>query len=137
VPTATVAGIIYHPDGSGRLLLTRRNITPYRGHWCLPGGHIEQGEEAAAAVAREVREEAGLEFAPSFFAYFDEILPEVEVHHLVLVFTGIGEGSPQSDEYEVSELGWFSLSEACSLSLAFVHNQVLEAFAQSLKDGHQ
>ncbi len=45
-------------DAAGeRLLLTRRVDN---GLWCLPGGHMEPGESAAEACAREVREETGL-----------------------------------------------------------------------------
>ncbi|HEV2237257.1 MAG TPA: NUDIX domain-containing protein [Ktedonobacterales bacterium] len=40
-----------------RLLLTRRADN---GQWCLPGGHMEPGESAAEACAREVQEETGL-----------------------------------------------------------------------------
>jgi ADP-ribose pyrophosphatase YjhB (NUDIX family) len=40
-----------------RVLLTRRHDN---GRWCLPGGHMEAGESAAEACAREVREETGL-----------------------------------------------------------------------------
>ncbi len=31
------------------------------GHWILPQGHIEAGEEPAAAAVRELREETGVE----------------------------------------------------------------------------
>ena len=41
-----------------KLLLTRRTDN---GRWCLPGGHMEPGESAVEACAREVLEETGLE----------------------------------------------------------------------------
>jgi 8-oxo-dGTP pyrophosphatase MutT (NUDIX family) len=43
-------------DGE-RILLTRRADN---GRWCLPGGHIDPGENVAEATAREVLEETGL-----------------------------------------------------------------------------
>jgi ADP-ribose pyrophosphatase YjhB (NUDIX family) len=48
-------------DPAGRLLLVRRGHEPGRGRWSLPGGRVEAGETAAAAVVREVLEETGLE----------------------------------------------------------------------------
>lgn len=50
-------------DAAGRLLLVRRGRPPAAGTWSLPGGRVEPGEQDAAAVIREVREETGLEVA--------------------------------------------------------------------------
>src|SRR3954452_5841495 len=47
-------------DQQGRLLLVKRANPPGRGLWSIPGGRVEPGETARAAVAREVLEETGL-----------------------------------------------------------------------------
>lgn len=47
-------------DASERILLIRRGNPPAQGRWSLPGGRIESGETAEAAIVREVREETGL-----------------------------------------------------------------------------
>ena len=57
-----VGGLIY--DDEGRLLLVQRANDPGRGLWSLPGGRVEAGEDDAAALVREMREETRLEVAP-------------------------------------------------------------------------
>lgn len=54
------AGLLIGPDG--RLLLGQRpEGKPYAGWWELPGGKLEPGETFLQALARELREELGIE----------------------------------------------------------------------------
>jgi len=60
-PLVAVGAVVVE---DGRVLLVRRGSEPLKGHWSLPGGMLEVGETLAAGVAREVREETGLEVEP-------------------------------------------------------------------------
>jgi 8-oxo-dGTP diphosphatase len=53
-----VAGTI--PEQDGRILLTRRAISPGQGLWTFPGGFVDFGETAADGALRETFEETGL-----------------------------------------------------------------------------
>ena len=127
MPITTVAAIIKNEKET--ILLTRRNVEPFKGQWCLPGGHIDQNEKVLDAVIREAKEETGLDFVAEFITYADEIIPDFNWHAVVMVFAGKGSGEFIAQEREVTDIGWFSLEEARSLPLAFVHNQILEEYA--------
>ena len=134
MPETTVAAIITQGDDATRILLTRRSIPPFEGRWCRPGGHIDRFEAARVAVIREVKEETGLDLDARFFRYFDEIIPQREIHAVVLAFEGMGTGDLVPSDGEVSEIAWFPLEEARALPLAFRHNEILEAYAASLQE---
>jgi len=80
------------------------------------------------AVIREVKEETGLDFEASFAGYLDEIVRERGIHAVVLVFTGPATGELVPSEDEVSEIAWFPIEEARSMSLAFTHNEILDRY---------
>ena len=133
MPTTTAGAIILDQlDNPKKVLLTQRNIPPFKGYWCLPGGHIDQYEEVEKAVIREVKEETGLDFKPHFFSYFDEVFREGNVHNVVLIFYGLTSGHIQIQESEVASIKWFTLEEAIKMDLAFTHNVVLKKFYNSL-----
>jgi 8-oxo-dGTP diphosphatase len=53
-------------DGD-RVLVARREGGPYDGRWEFPGGKVEPGESETDGLARECREELGLDIAPQAF----------------------------------------------------------------------
>jgi 8-oxo-dGTP diphosphatase len=134
MPKTTVAALITtSADDGAKILLTRRAVEPFKDHWCLPGGHIDGYERAHDAIAREVLEETGLTFVPRFFAYFDEIIPSMGIHAVVLVFQGPANGQLAPAPGEVAEVGWFSPAVACSMPLAFAHNDIVNAYFEAAR----
>jgi len=129
MPDTTVAAIIIKNNHKeAEVLLTKRNVEPFKGEWCLPGGHIDHNESAENAVIREIKEETGLNINPRFFKYFDEIIPNSNIHSVVLVFEGSGSGIINKQEHEVIDIRWFSISDALNLQLAFTHKEILKAY---------
>jgi NAD+ diphosphatase len=47
----------------GGILVAKRNQSPKKGHWDLPGGFSDYHESLENAVEREIREELGLELS--------------------------------------------------------------------------
>jgi 8-oxo-dGTP pyrophosphatase MutT (NUDIX family) len=53
------AGILFKSKAGRVLLLKRSAEGDFAGYWCIPGGKIEDGENAEGAAVREVLEETG------------------------------------------------------------------------------
>ena len=60
-----VAAVIIRPDGSF-LLGQRPAGKVYAGYWEFPGGKVEPGETPLAAIARELKEELGIEVRTAY-----------------------------------------------------------------------
>jgi 8-oxo-dGTP diphosphatase len=60
-PSVTVDVVIVTREPRPRVLLIRRKRDPFAGAWAIPGGFVDPNEPLAAAAARELREETGVE----------------------------------------------------------------------------
>src|SRR5690349_12483759 len=101
-PIVGVGGVILH---EGWVVLIRRRFEPLAGHWGIPGGTLGLGETLQAGVAREMREETGLEVEVGpVIEVFDRIMLDTAQrvqYHFVLVdylcWPVAGDLSPGSD----------------------------------------
>jgi ADP-ribose pyrophosphatase YjhB (NUDIX family) len=60
-PLRPIVGVGAVIIDEGRVLVVKRGHAPHKGEWSVPGGAVELGETLRDAVAREVREETGLD----------------------------------------------------------------------------
>jgi ADP-ribose pyrophosphatase YjhB (NUDIX family) len=86
LPIVGVGAVILR---EGEVLIVRRANPPLQGEWSIPGGALDLGEKLRDGVAREVREETGLEVEVGpVLDVFDSIFPDAEgrtQYHYVLV----------------------------------------------------
>jgi ADP-ribose pyrophosphatase YjhB (NUDIX family) len=84
-PQFAVSAAIFRGEN---ILLVRRARFPAKGFYSLPGGRVEFGETAHAALHREVAEETGLTIEIADLAAWREVLPTAAGggHYLIMSF---------------------------------------------------
>ncbi|HWE11357.1 MAG TPA: NUDIX domain-containing protein [Solirubrobacteraceae bacterium] len=86
------------------------------GTWDLPGGHVEPGEEATAALVRELREELAIVSEPPSAAPVRFAAGELDMHVWILHDWRGKTVNAAPDEHD--ELGWFGPGQVETLDLA-------------------
>jgi ADP-ribose pyrophosphatase YjhB (NUDIX family) len=117
------------------VLVTVRGIEPEKGRLDLPGGFVEVGEHPRDALAREAREELGVEVEveerPMLLAvhtYGSDGEYVLAMGFRVRLVSG--EPNPADD---VAEIRWVSEDEIDTLDFAWEHDRRIAR--QALKDG--
>jgi len=138
-PALTVDGavLVRRPQAGGQVrthvLLIERGREPFEGHWALPGGFVDYGEDPDRAVAREVAEEAGLSGLPfRQFHVFGSPDRDPRGHTVTVVYVAelVGELPAVMAGDDAAVARWFPVNELPPL--AFDHDDVLAMLVGAL-----
>lgn len=135
IVTSVVAVIV---DSDGQVLLTKRNVNPFKGEWVMPGGKIDLGEPIIAALQREVREEVGLEVeVQDLVDVFEHVTPGDDNYHFVILYYRCRPLSCDisHNHEEVSEVCWAARDKVADFRMPegtrFIMGKVFKAGQQS------
>lgn len=104
-------------DADGRVLMARRPAgKQHAGLWEFPGGKVEAGEAPADALARELREELGIEVDPAALApvAFSESSGE---RPLVLLLYRCRTWHGEARALDAAEIGWMLPENLAALDM--------------------
>lgn len=122
------ADLIIEQDN--RIVLIKRKYAPFKDHWCLPGGHVEHGEQVTDAAIREAREETGIDVE------IDELLgiydtpdrdPRGPVISIVYAATPVDTDQELAPATDAKDAKWVPLDDLPS-DLGFDHRQILDDY---------
>lgn len=118
-----VCGIIFNTRGE-ILIAERPAHTSFAGWWEFPGGKVEAGEEHVVALAREIREEVGIEIIdPQFFRH---IAHEDEEKILELDFWRIHKFSGIARGLESQKIRWVLPRTLKQFEILIANRQLVE-----------
>ena len=135
-PSLTVDCIIFGLDESSRLkvLLIQRAKEPFKNHWALPGGFVDENETLEAAALRELQVETGVSdvFIEQLFTFGtpgrDPRGRVVTVAYYALINLAEHKIGADTDAQDVK---WFPINELPPL--AFDHAEILETAITRLR----
>ena len=93
----------------GEMLLIKRAVEPHKGHWCPPGGVIDEGESPEEAAVRETREETGLDVR--VLEKLGEVLGPVTGRYLGVFLCTVVGGVLEPSEPGTSDARWLPYDE--------------------------
>lgn len=116
------------------IVLVRRGIEPFRGHWGLPAGFQDYWESAEEAAIREAREETGLtiEISRLLAVWYTRDDPRKRSNVVVYLARAVAGDLRAADD--ASAVGFFSLDHLPD-AIAFENNQcILRSLGAEFRD---
>ncbi len=132
----TVDAVVFGYDSTPKIsvLLVKRLYEPYKDHWAIPGGFVEEGESLERAVHRELEEETGVNIG-----YLEQLYtfgtPNRDPRGRVVSVAYFGLVKPDTFKISASSdakaVEWFDINQLPQL--AFDHHEIMEVAIKRLR----
>lgn len=133
-PTPTTDVVIYHPE-RGIVIIKRKN-EPLG--YALPGGFIDDGEQAENAAVREMLEETGLDVElKGLLGVYSKPDRDPRQHTLSVVFVGEAKNPDAIHGGDDAATARFYQLDELPKPLAFDHAKIIEDFENYLRGTRQ
>lgn len=126
--TAVAAVIVKN----SKMLMVKRSREPYKNTWMFPAGFVNFSEHPLEALAREVREETGLNVKKAIFL---EVIQEIDDprapgHFCFFYKVDVSKGSIKTDKSENKAIAWFSIMDPPKIGWKS-HNYILKKLQET------
>ena len=133
--SVTVDSVVFcKANGQFKVLLVQRKNEPFKDHWALPGGFVDEGEDLETAAKRELQEETGVKvpYMQQVQAFGDPGR-DPRGHTISIAFLSRiyleAELNPADD---AKDARWFEVEKLLEMDLAFDHDEIINVAQQFL-----
>lgn len=127
-PMVTTDLLLFHKStNTAEVLLIERLNNPFKNHWALPGGFVDENESLLACAQRELFEETNIRNVPlTQFYTFGDPGRDPRGHTISTVYYAFVDKNTISLKAgdDAKNAAWFSINDLPDL--AFDHNKIIK-----------
>jgi len=135
-PSVTVDTVLFTiRSGELAVLMIRRGGPPFKGHWALPGGFVEENESLERAAARELQEETGVvQTVLEQLGAFGDPGRDPRGHTVSVAFYAflVATTRPVAAD-DAADAQWVPLSTLARARVAFDHSRIIALAVERLR----
>ncbi len=134
-----LAADIVIPNKKGEILLIKRDVTPFKGKWVLPGGKMKKDEKIEKTAKREAKEETNLDIEiEKLLGVYSEPGRDPRGRYVSIAYITKEKDKKEAEKklktnYEANETKWKKPVEIEKEETGFDHDKIVKDYIKKKK----